>query len=114
MWAWASSLKPWVNSSKRSIRSKVTVWELAYPSVVPLSRVIRVGFGRRRMTVWERRFHFPYQKFRRVTPILTCSTSREYRLRRARGGRRRDVAMVEPSLVSVVDDDESVRESLPD
>ena len=69
-------------------------------------------YGRRRMTVREPRFHFPFPAYPKVqtqatrqswTPLVTDAQQRH-----------EESVMAKRSLVSVVDDDESVRESLPD
>src|SRR5262249_7620939 len=69
------------------------------PSVAPSSRDMVAISGRRRMTVPVPPSRFPFPA-----------------VRRAFRTRRRDEALMADrrSLVSVVDDDESVRESLPD
>ena len=54
------------DSSKRSTPPRVTVWESAFPSVAPLSRVIMAVCGQHRMMVREPRFRFPFLAQRRV------------------------------------------------
>jgi len=44
----------------------VAVWASAYPSVVPLSRVIEAVFGLRRMMARELPFHFLFPTHPRV------------------------------------------------
>jgi FixJ family two-component response regulator len=65
------------------------------------------GYGHRRMMVREPRLRFP---FLAAMKAGGHPGARGYR----RGNRRKEVVMRIRSLVSVIDDDESVRESLPD
>ncbi len=72
--------------------------------------VITADYGVNQTKARERPFHFlclDYPRVRLVSAILT-------RLGHLPGRRREVSLMTELSLVSVVDDDESVRESLPD
>ena len=97
-------------SSSHSTRPRVTAWESDYPSVARSSRVITAEYGVNQTKVRERPSHFlslVCPRVRLVSAILTPLGHLP--------GRRREVSsMTELSLVSVVDDDESVRESLPD
>src|SRR5262249_60186 len=70
--------------------------ESALPSAAPSSRDIGEAFGPDRMMDQELHFHLPFRGY----------------LRSRR--RREEYTMMNRLLVSIVDDDESVRESLPD
>src|SRR6266436_8379024 len=71
-----SILKLPTGSSKRSTQLRMTVWESDYPSVAPLSRVIRVVYGPKRMMVRELRSHFLFLGDPAARPaptvIVTC------------------------------------------
>src|SRR5215467_12273489 len=97
--AWASTPTTWTSCSTPSTQQKPTAWVSGSPSVAPSSRDIMDVSGRRQTTVPVPPSRFPFPAFRR--PFRT---------------RRRDEALMtdKRSLVSVVDDDESMRESLPD
>src|ERR1700757_1030929 len=82
---------------KLFIRPRTTAWESDFPSVVPSSSAIMAAFGRNRTTVRAPLFRFPFLRGREVHRM-----------------RNEEARMIPSSLVSVVDDDESVRESLPD
>src|ERR1700691_4046044 len=125
-------------SSKPSIRQRTKVWESACQSVVPSSRLMRGVCGRQRMMVREPRFHFQYAA---KLPILLAATgpmvrcmphnlslrlntdSNDHTLVRLTAylpgahsslmESNRDRESIERPLVTVVDDDVSVRESLP-
>src|SRR5437762_13540292 len=100
-----STLKLRTASSKRSTQRKAVAWESGYPSVGPSSRVIMAAYGRQRTMVREPRFHFLSLDDPRVELASAVATS----LGRLPGQRREESVMVKRSLVSVVDDDESVR-----
>src|SRR5438132_12370751 len=113
MRGWVSNLKVWTSSSTRSTPRRVAVWGSGSPSVAPLSRVIRAVSGPHRMMVREPRLHFS-------SPQTRGCDGRPQSWRHADacgdgcGADHEGFVMVIRSLVSVVDDDESVRESLPD
>src|SRR5712692_6520767 len=87
------------DSSKRSTQLRMTAWESDFASVAPLSKVITVVFGRHQMMVRE---------------LHSRSLSRAHPGDACRDGCGGEPMIVTCALVSVVDDDESVRESLPD
>src|SRR5262250_2034782 len=97
--AWASPPRVWTSCLTPSTRRKPTAWASGSPSVAPSSRDMVAVSGRRRMTVPVPPSRFPF-------PVA----------QRAFQTRHRDEALMmsKRSLVSIVDDDESVRESLPD
>ena len=104
----------WTDSSTRSTPPRATAWGSACPSAAPSSRVIMAVSGQHRMMVREPRFRFPFPcRSEGATGANSLGTIRD-----ACGdgcaARHEESVMVKRSLVSVVDDDESVRESLPD
>src|SRR5579863_5695947 len=92
----ASALIPklWTDCFKLFIPPRTTAWESDFPSAVPSSSAIMAAFGRSRTTDRAPLFHFPFLRGREVHRM-----------------RDEEPSMVRSSLVSVVDDDESVRES---
>ena len=95
------------DSSRHSTLPRITGWDSVYPSAAPLSRVIMAVYGRRRMMVREPRFHFLSLDDPRVRLVKPFG-----RLERQLASSHEESVMVKRSLVPVVDDDESVRESL--
>src|SRR5579872_517385 len=95
----ASALIPrlWTDFFKLLNPPRTTVWGSDCPSAVPSSSAIMAVFGRNRTTVLAPLFRSPFLR-----------GSKPHRMR------DEDPIMISNSLVSVVDDDESVRESLPD
>src|SRR5712672_1332544 len=95
----ASALIPklWTDCFKLFIQLRTTAWESDFPSAVPSSSAIMAVFGRNRTTVPAPLFRSPFLRGIEPHPM-----------------RDEDPTMISNSLVSVVDDDESVRESLPD
>ena len=113
MRGWASNLKTKADSSTRSTPPRAAAWGSVCQSAARLSRVITAVYWPHRMTVREPRFHFPFRgtrgcKIRRQSwcYLDACGDGC--------AARHEESVMVIRSLVSVVDDDESVRESLPD
>src|SRR5271166_2572317 len=104
------NLKLGIDSLKHFTPLRMTAWELDCPSVAPSSRVIMAACGRRPTMVQERRFHSQSLDCPRVWLVSAVLTPGG----RLPGRRREESVMAKRSLVSVVDDDESVRESLPD
>src|SRR5579872_849922 len=94
----ASALIPklWTDFFNLFIQPKTTAWGSDFPSVVLSSSAIMAVFGQNRTTVLAPPFRFPF-RYREVHRM-----------------RDEEPRMIPRSLVSVVDDDESVRESLPD
>src|ERR1051326_6613969 len=88
--------KPWTDFFKLFTQPRTTAWESDSPSAVPSSSAIMAVFGRNRTRVRAPLFRFAFLR------------SEVHRMR------DEEPRMVPSSLVSVVDDDESVRESLPD
>ena len=130
------------DSSKPSIRRRMTAWASAYRSVVPSSRLMRGVCGRQRMMVREPHFHFQYpakrpvwwqrklaaagRMVRRMPHDVSSTLNTDsnvhtlVRLTAYLAGAHsslmesnRDRESIERPLVTVVDDDVSVRESLP-
>src|SRR5712664_3061854 len=97
--AWASPPRTRPSYPTPSTQRNPTAWVSGSPSVAPSSRDIMDICGQRETTVPVPPSPFPF-------PAVP----------RAFQGRQRDEALMtgRRSLVSVVDDDESVRESLPD
>src|SRR5690348_15058817 len=97
--AWASTPRTWTSCSTPSTQRKPTAWVSGSPSVAPSSRDIMDVSGPRQTTVPVPPSRFPFPAVQRAFQT-----------------RHRDEALMtgKRSLVSIVDDDESVRESLPD
>src|SRR5438034_4286405 len=98
---WGSAWRPtsWTSSSKPSTPLRAVAWASDCPSAVPSSKSTVVVCGLNRTTGPAPRLLFPFPRSRAHS---------------GRGWRREEFVMVQRSLVSVVDDDQSVRESLPD
>src|SRR5918992_1139090 len=113
MQGWGSNLKVWTSSSRRSTQPRVAVWGWGSRSAAPLSKIIMAGYGQHRMMAREPRFRFPFPANPSASwgpTVLTPFGCLRWRLRRT----YEESVKVMQSFVSVVDDDESVRESLPD
>src|SRR5712691_11026524 len=97
--AWASTRRAWASCLTPSTQRKPTAWVSGSPSVAPSSRDIMDVSGQRETTVPGPPSPSPFPAARRAFRT-----------------RHRDEALMtgKRSLVSIVDDDESVRESLPD
>src|ERR1700730_12487599 len=103
----------WTDYSKRFTQRRLAVWGSDCPSVAPLSRVIMAAYGPHRTMVQEPRFPFlflAYSRLSRAPGILALLGRSLWPIRNT----YEEFVMAMRSLVSVVDDDESVRESLPD
>src|SRR5215207_11029713 len=97
--ALASIARAWTSCSMPFTRRKATVWVSDSPSAAPSLRDITVVSGQNPMTDTVSRSRFPFLAGQRPS----------------RPQHRNEALMMgKRSLVSVVDDDESVRESLPD
>jgi CheY-like chemotaxis protein len=88
----------------------VTAWEWGCPSAVPLSRLIKDVCGRQRMMVRELHFLFRFL----VEPIPECNRHSIQPAALLCHGVFATTARYRPPLVAVVDDHESVRDSLWD
>src|SRR5258708_1720547 len=99
MSALASSPTSWTSSFKPSSPPRAGEWASDCPSAVPSSKSMAVVYGVNRMTAPAPRSRFPFPAIHNAP-----RTRHPYE----------ELVMVQRSLVSVVDDDESVRESLPD
>src|SRR5258705_11168679 len=94
-----SSPTSWTRSFRPSTPPRAVAWASDSPSAVPSSKSMGVACGVNRMTGPAPRSPFPFPAIQNAD---------------GRGTRYEALVMIQRSLVSVVDDDESVRESLPD
>src|SRR3981081_454052 len=103
----------WTDSSKRFTQRRLAVWGSDCPSVAPSSRVIMAAYGPHRTMVQEPRFPFlflAYSRLSRAPGILMLRGRWWWPIATP----FEECVMSMRSLVRFVDDDESVRESLPD
>src|SRR5580704_13820822 len=84
-----------------------TEWGWAYPSVVPLLRVIMAGYGPFPMMVREPTSRFPYLAYLRAFRIARTSTQLKSPPRRTQW----NAVRINGPAVPVVDDEEPVRKS---
>src|SRR5918997_2459444 len=114
MRGWASTRGAWTASSTPSTRPRAAAWASACPSAARSSRVIAAASGRHRTTVRERAFRFPSPSEPTAGRAPTTLAPSGSLVQPVRSPSNEESVMVKRLLVSVVDDDDSVRESLPD
>ena len=103
----------WNGSSTPSTRRRAAVWGSACRSAVPLSRVIMAACGRHRTRVRAPHFRFLFLAQQRFPRARRRRCPDGHRDGSEQCDRTRVMAK-NGAFISVVDDDESVRESLPD
>src|SRR5215469_10735956 len=134
-----SDLKPRTNSLKLSIQRRRMEWESGCPSAAPLSKLIMDVYGQQPMMVPELHFSFVFLTDLGTLKLASTRLIRHRVQQDTKPGPdnsglnqylstmdapsageqccfmlKRQGRTTDGSVVSVVDDDESVRESLPD